>query len=158
MLFVLIRFSHPIALSFKENLKLMSYSGRIILWEKNNPSSFYREKDSITQMFMEGKSYKEGIEIRNKIRSEDVEILGLLLKVYQHKHNKYPVATEPVALKPGNEIYETLDSYIYKIPRDPISSSDYQYYSDGKIYMISYFEETADKDVPLESLYKTVIK
>lgn len=158
MLFLLIRFSHPIALSFKENLKLMLYSSRIILWEKNNPSDFYREKDLITQMGFDGISYENGIKIRNKNRLEDVEILGLLLKVYYHKHKVYPVATESIELKPGNEIYEILDSYIYKIPHDPISYLNYQYYSNGKIYIISYFKETGNKEEPLKIMHKTVIK
>lgn len=158
MFVVLMRFSHPIALSFKENLKLMAYSTRIILWEKNNPSDFYREKDSNAQMFGGGKSYEELIKTRNKTRSEDIEILGLLLKVYRYKHDKYPVTIEPAELKPGNEIYEVLNSYIYKIPRDPISSLNYEYYSNGKIYIISYFEETGDKDTPLTLLYKTSVK
>ncbi len=157
-LFILIRFSHPIALGFKENLKLMAYSSKIILWEKNNPFDFYREKDSSAQMFMDDKIYEDGIKIRNKNRVEDVEILGLLLRVYRYKHDKYPVATEFVELKPGNEVYEALNSYIYKIPRDPSSFLNYQYYSDGKIYIISYFAETGNKDAPLEPLYKTVIK
>lgn len=158
VIFVLIRFSHPVALNFKENLKIITYSSKIISWEKNNPASYYREKELTAQMFVGDKNYEEGIKSRNKDRLEDVEILELLLKVYYHKHNKYPIAIEQVELKSGNEIYKVLNSYIYKIPRDPISYLNYKYYSDGKIYVISYFKETGNKEVPLIIVNKTSIK
>jgi hypothetical protein len=131
--------SHPLALSFKENLRLIGYNFNIIWWEVNNPSDIYYSDDAYFDKFRSGEDYYSAANLaeRNRQREKDKDVIQIILKLINAKSGTYPKAAEVVKLDNKNNIYKEMKKYNYAVPVDPNPFLSYGYISSGEIYLLS---------------------
>lgn len=134
----LIANSHPFALSFKENLRLMGYNFNIIWWEVNNPSDIYYSDNAYFDKVRSGEDYYSAANIaaRNRQREKDVGVIQTILKLINAKTGAYPRAAEVVKLDNKNGVYKEMKKYNYAVPVDPNPFWSYKYMSKGGTYLL----------------------
>jgi hypothetical protein len=144
MVIVLITNVHPLDLSIRENVRLISYNFDVLWWEIWNYDKPYSAR--FNNYSYENDSVAANFETRNRQRLVDANILQILLKLYEEDNGQFPISSDMVDLKYSNPIYLELDKLNYRVPADPYQFSNYRYISNGKNYVLLISMEKAPTD------------